>query len=128
MIPTRQASWFVKDAAEVTAHVMGMMDLMSGKSLDADLKTVGPELGVALSRIEASKIDALMEGLLAASEAKVNGAWLPLMTVLDDVFPGRVMDLYQCLFESVRLNYPDFFARLAKAKEALAQGQPAKAP
>ena len=66
-------------------------------SLDENVATIGPELGAALAGIEASKLDALLAGLLAKSEAKVSGAWLPALDVVDDVFAGRVMDLYKCL-------------------------------
>lgn len=125
MIPARQAFGLSKDVAQVAAQLLGALGKLRGKPLDADLQTVGPELGVALSGIEASKLDALMAGLLSTSEAKVNGAWLPLLNVIDDVFAGRIFDLYLCLVEATRINYPDFFARLAKVNEA--PDQPAQA-
>ena len=124
MIPARQAFGLSKDVAQVAAQVLGALGKLGTKSLDVDLATIGPELGAALAGIESAKLDALMIGLLAKSEAKVNGAWLPLLDVVDDVFAGRIVDLYTVLFEAVRLNYPDFFARLAKAKEAPSQPTP----
>ena len=124
MIPARQAFGLSKDVAQVAAQVLGALGKLGTKSLDVDLATIGPELGAALAGIESAKLDALMIGLLAKSEAKVNGAWLPLLDVVDDVFAGRIVDLYTVLFEAVRLNYPDFFCRLAKAKEAPSQRTP----
>lgn len=130
MIPARQAFGLSKDVAQVAAQLLGALGKLGGKPLDADLQTMGPELGAALSGIDASKLDSLMAGLLSTSEAKINGAWLPLLGLIDDVFAGRIFDLYSCLVEAVRINYPDFFARLAKAKEAKvneAPDQPAAA-
>lgn len=125
LIPTLQASILLKDVAQVAAQIMGPYAKVMGlygklgpKVLDADVLTIAPEVGAtvsaALAGIESSKLDLLLQGLLATSEARFDGAWCPLLDVLDDVFAGRVMDLYQCLFEAVRLNYPDFIARLAK--------------
>ena len=123
MIPARQAFALSKDVAQVAAQVLGPLGKLGTKSLDVDLATIGPELGAALAGIESTKLDALLAGLLAKSEAKVNGAWLPLLDVADDIFAGRVMDFYFCLVEAVKLNYPDFFDRLGQQK---GQGQPAQ--
>jgi hypothetical protein len=123
MIPARQAFQLSKDVAQVAVQLIGALGKLGTKSLDLDLATIGPELGQSIAGIESSKLDALLAGLLAKSEAKVNGAWLPLLDVVDDVFTGRVMDLYLCLFEAVKINYPDFFDRLGQQK---GQGQPAQ--
>lgn len=123
MIPARAAFSMSKDVAAIAAQLLGALGKLGTKSLEADLGAIGPELGAALTGIEASKLDALLAGLLATSEAKINGVWLPLLGQIDDVFAGRVMDLYLCLFEAVRLNYPDFFDRLGQQK---GQGQPAQ--
>ena len=123
MIPARQAFALSKDVAQVAVQLIGALGKLGTKSLDVDLSTIGPELGQSIAGIESSKLDALLAGLLAKSEAKVNGAWLPLLDVVDDVFAGRIVDLYTVLFESVRLNYPDFFDRLGQQK---GQGQPAQ--
>lgn len=123
MIPARQAFGLSKDVAQVAVQLIGALGKLGTKSLDVDLATIGPELGQSIAGIESSKLDALLAGLLAKSEARVNGAWLPLLDVVDDVFAGRVMDLYTVLFEAVRLNYPDFFDRLGQQK---GQGQPAQ--
>ena len=123
MIPARQAFGLSKDVAQVAVQIIGALGALGAKSLDVDLATIGPELGQSIAGIESSKLDALLAGLLAKSEARVNGAWLPLLDVVDDVFAGRVMDLYLCLFEAVKLNYPDFFDRLGQQK---GQGQPAQ--
>ena len=125
-VPARAAFSMSKDVAAIAAQLLGAFSKLSGKSLESDLSAIAPELGAALAGIEASKLDALLAGLLATSEAKINGAWLPLLDVVDDVFAGRIIDLYGCLIESVRINYPDFFDRLAKAREP--QGQPANPP
>lgn len=123
MIPARQAFALSKDVAQVAAQLLGALGKLGTKSLDVDLGAIGPELGAALSGIDSSKLDALLAGLLAKSEAKVNGAWLPLLNVVDDVFAGRIVDLYTVLFEAVKLNFPDFFDRLTQQK---GQGQPAQ--
>ncbi len=123
MIPARQAFALSKDVAQVAVQLIGALGKLGTKSLDVDLATIGPELGQSIAGIESSKLDALLAGLLAKREAKVNGAWLPLLDVVDDVFAGRIVDLYTVLFESVRLNYPDFFDRLGQQK---GQGQPAQ--
>ena len=123
MIPARQAFALSKDVAQVAAQLLGALGKLGTKSLDVDLGAIGPELGAALAGIESTKLDSLLAGLLARSEAKVNGTWLPLLDVADDVFAGRVMDLYLCLFEAVKLNFPDFFDRLTQQK---GQGQPAQ--
>ena len=123
MIPARQAFALSKDVAQVAAQLLGALGKLGTKSLDVDLGAIGPELGAALSGIDSSKLDALLAGLLAKSEAKVNGAWLPLLDVVDDVFAGRIVDLYTVLFEAVKLNFPDFFDRLTQQK---GQGQPAQ--
>ena len=123
MIPTLTAAVLLKDISQIAAQLLGPLGKLWTSSLDENVATIGPELGAALAGIEASKLDALLAGLLAKSEARVNGAWLPLLDVVDDVFAGRVMDLYTVLFEAVRLNYPDFFDRLGQQK---GQGQPAQ--
>ena len=123
MIPARQAFQLSKDVAQVAVQLLGALGKLGTKSLDVDLGAIGPELGAALAGIESTKLDSLLAGLLARSEAKVNGTWLPLLDVADDVFAGRVMDLYLCLFEAVKLNFPDFFDRLTQQK---GQGQPAQ--
>lgn len=125
-VPARAAFSMSKDVAAIAAQLLGAFSKLGGKSLESDLGAIAPELGQALAGIEASKLDRLLEGLLATSEAKINGAWLPLLGQIDDVFAGRVLDLYGCLVEAVRINYPDFFDRLAKGRGD--QGQPAKAP
>ena len=112
MIPTLPAAVILKDLTQVAAQI-------------ANIATIGPELGAALAGIESAKLDALIAGLLAKSEAKVNGAWLPLLDHIDNVFAGRIMALYKCLGEAVRLNYPDFFAWLVERHKELS-GQPAK--
>ncbi len=124
MIPARQAFGLSKDVAQVAVQLIGALGKLGTKSLDVDLATIGPELGQSIGGIESSKLDALLEGLLSKSEARVNGSWLPILNRIDDVFAGRVMDLYLCLFESVRLNYPDFFDRLAKAPAPSQPAQP----
>lgn len=123
MIPARQAFVLSKDVAQVAVQIIGALGKLGTKSLDVDLATIGPELGAALAGIESTKLDSLLAGLLTKSEAKVNGAWLPLLDVADDIFAGRVMDLYTVLFEAVKLNFPDFFDRLGQQK---GQGQPAQ--
>lgn len=125
MIPTLTAAVMLKDISQVAAQLIGPLGKLWTSSLDENVATIGPELGAALAGIESSKLDALLAGLLAKSEAKVNGAWLPLLDVVDDVFAGRVMDLYKCLGEAVRLNYPDFLAWLVEKHKELS-GQPAK--
>ena len=125
MIPTLAAAVLLKDISQIAAQLLGPLGKLSTSSLDANVATIGPELGAALAGIESSKLDALLAGLLAKSEAKVNGAWLPLLDVVDDVFAGRIMDLYKCLGEAVRLNYPDFLTWLAVKHKELS-GQPAK--
>mgnify|MGYP000900519069 CR=1 FL=1 len=123
MIPARQAFGLSKDVAQVAVQLIGALGKLGTKSLDVDLGAIGPELGAALAGIETTKLDSLLAGLLAKSEARVNGTWLPLLDVVDDVFAGRIVDLYLCLFEAVKLNFPDFFARLGQQK---GQGQPAQ--
>ena len=125
MIPTLTAAVLLKDISQVAAQLAGPLGKMWTSSLDANIATIGPELGAALAGIEPSKLDALLAGLLAKSEAKVNGAWYPILDVVDDVFAGRIMDLYRCLGEAVRLNYPDFLAWLVEKHKELS-GQPAK--
>ena len=124
MIPTLAAAVMLKDISQVAAQLLGPLGKLWTSSLDENVATIGPELGAALAGIESAKLDALIAGLLAKSEAKVNGACLPLLDVVDDVFAGRVMDLYKCLGEAVRLNYPDFLAWLAVKHKELS-GQPA---
>ena len=124
MIPTLAAAVMLKDISQVAAQLLGPLGKLWTSSLDENVATIGPELGAALAGIESSKLDALIAGLLAKSEAKVNGAWLPLLDVVDDVFAGRIMDLYKCLGEAVRLNYPDFLTWLAVKHKELS-GQPA---
>ena len=125
MIPTLAAAVMLKDISQVAAQLIGPLGKLWTSSLDENVATIGPELGAALAGIESSKLDALIAGLLAKSEAKVNGAWLPLLDVVDDVFAGRIMDLYKCLGEAVRLNYPDFLTWLAVKHKELS-GQPAQ--
>lgn len=125
MIPTISATLMLKDVAQVAAQlggpymrVMGLLNKLGPQALEADVFTVAPDMGstisAALAGVESSKLELLLRGLLATSEAKINGAWLPLINHVDDVFRGRVTDIYRCLLEAVKFNYPDFFERLAK--------------
>jgi len=135
MIPTISASILLKDVAQVAAQlggpyfkVMGLFGKLGPNALEADVLTVAPDMGAtisaALAGIESSKLELLLQGLLATSEVRINGAWLPLLAHVDDVFRGRVTDLYRCLLEAVRFNYPDFIDRLVKYR----QDQPVVSP
>ena len=73
MIPARQAFALSKDVAQVAVQLIGALGKLGTKSLDVDLGAIGPELGAALAGIESTKLDSLLAGLLAKSEAKVNG-------------------------------------------------------
>lgn len=88
--------------------------------LNGDLSGLGAGLpdGVAmlLGNLNAGEQRAILkelffEGLTKADDAK----WVKIADVYEDIFAGRIEDIYMLALEALKLNYSGFYAKLNAA-------------
>lgn len=111
-------------AEVIGAALSGMKGIEKPEDLlEIDLSQIDPVVfTTAIGRIckilPAPELEALTNVLLNFSTGVINGRAIQVIDNgrLNIAMKGRTIDTWKLLFHSVRVNYPDFFARLG-AKE-----------
>lgn len=80
--------------------------------LDDDVITAAPQLATAFSSLSGDKLERLMKKLLCSQNivTKSDGEWLT-EEVADELFCGRVDEMFQLAFFVLRENYGNFFEK-----------------
>lgn len=127
MLPTKRGhrlfAKLCRLLAPALAKTAGGLD---GVSTLADILRLGvgsfaDGLGVLFDRMNEDEQQAVLKELFSDAMVVVNDKLVSLDSVYDDIFAGRISDLYVLAGHALQLNYPDFrqllmaaFSRLKK--------------